>query len=75
MVDNRGRLIAHSDPTRPLAEDLSGVEIVRIFLDQSLNAQSTGDDRLLTGLAWHFALPASFFAAALILLLAHLATV
>jgi HD-GYP domain-containing protein (c-di-GMP phosphodiesterase class II) len=36
VVDNRGRLIAHSDPNRPLAEDLSGVEIVRIFLEQAL---------------------------------------
>lgn len=38
VVDNRGRLIAHSDPRRPLAEDLSGIEIVRIFLEQSLQA-------------------------------------
>jgi HD-GYP domain-containing protein (c-di-GMP phosphodiesterase class II) len=35
VVDNRGRLIAHSDPARPLAEDLSGVEIVKMFLEQS----------------------------------------
>ncbi len=41
VVDNRGRLIAHSDPNRPLAEDMSAIEIVRIFLEQS--ARNTGD--------------------------------
>ncbi|HEX9186724.1 MAG TPA: HD domain-containing phosphohydrolase [Vicinamibacteria bacterium] len=35
VVDSRGRLIAHSDPNRPLAEDVSGIEIVRLFLEQS----------------------------------------
>jgi HD-GYP domain-containing protein (c-di-GMP phosphodiesterase class II) len=35
VVDNRGRLIAHSDPQRPLAEDVSGIEIVRLFIEQS----------------------------------------
>lgn len=35
VVDGGGRLIAHSDPGRPLAEDLSRIEIVRIFRDQS----------------------------------------
>jgi len=35
VIDSRGRLIAHSDKDRPLGEDLSGVEIVRDFLDQS----------------------------------------
>jgi HD-GYP domain-containing protein (c-di-GMP phosphodiesterase class II) len=34
VVDNRGRLIAHSDPNEPLAADMSHVEIVRIFLEQ-----------------------------------------
>jgi len=34
VVDNRGRLIAHSDKDRPLSEDLSGVEIVRDYLAQ-----------------------------------------
>jgi HD-GYP domain-containing protein (c-di-GMP phosphodiesterase class II) len=34
VIDNRGRLIAHSDPKEPLARDVSGVEIVRIFLEQ-----------------------------------------
>jgi len=43
VVDNRGRLIAHSDPKRPLAEDLSGVEIVRIFLEESLRASPVRD--------------------------------
>jgi HD-GYP domain-containing protein (c-di-GMP phosphodiesterase class II) len=45
VVDNRGRLVAHSDPKRPLAEDLSGVEIVRIFLEQSLQAPAAPDSR------------------------------
>ena len=44
VVDNRGRLIAHSDPSRPLAEDLSAVEIVRLFLDQSIHAAPSGSD-------------------------------
>ncbi len=43
VVDNRGRLIAHSDPKRPLAEDLSGIEIVRIFLEESLRASAVRD--------------------------------
>jgi len=43
VVDNRGRLIAHSDPNRPLAEDLSGVEIVRIFLEQSQRSPAARD--------------------------------
>jgi HD-GYP domain-containing protein (c-di-GMP phosphodiesterase class II) len=42
VVDNRGRLIAHSDANRPLAEDMSAVEIVRIFLEQS--ARNPGSD-------------------------------
>jgi HD-GYP domain-containing protein (c-di-GMP phosphodiesterase class II) len=47
VVDNRGRLIAHSDKDRPLSEDLSKVEIVRDYLDQSrkLDAQGAGDGR------------------------------
>jgi HD-GYP domain-containing protein (c-di-GMP phosphodiesterase class II) len=32
VVDNRGRLIAHSDPSKPLAADVSQVDIVRRFL-------------------------------------------
>jgi HD-GYP domain-containing protein (c-di-GMP phosphodiesterase class II) len=32
VVDNRGRIIAHSDADQPLAADVSGIEIVRIFL-------------------------------------------
>ena len=43
VVDNRGRLIAHSDPNRPLAEDVSGIEIVRIFLEQSVQAPPARD--------------------------------
>ena len=43
VVDNRGRLIAHSDPARLLGEDLSGVEIVRIFLEESLRASTFRD--------------------------------
>jgi HD-GYP domain-containing protein (c-di-GMP phosphodiesterase class II) len=43
VVDNRGRLIAHSDASRPLGEDLSGVEIVRIFLGESLRASAVRD--------------------------------
>ena len=35
VVDNRGRLVAHSDPRQPLAADMSGIEIVRIFLRSS----------------------------------------
>jgi HD-GYP domain-containing protein (c-di-GMP phosphodiesterase class II) len=35
VVDNRGRIVAHSDPKRELAADVSGVEIVRIFLEAS----------------------------------------
>jgi HD-GYP domain-containing protein (c-di-GMP phosphodiesterase class II) len=47
VVDSRGRLIAHSDKDRPLSEDLSKVEIVRDYLDQSrkLDAQGAGDGR------------------------------
>jgi HD-GYP domain-containing protein (c-di-GMP phosphodiesterase class II) len=43
VVDNRGHLIAHSDPKRPLGEDLSGVEIVRIFLEESQRAVPNRD--------------------------------
>ncbi len=39
VVDNRGRLIAHSDPAQPLAADMSGIEIVRIFLRSSEDPQ------------------------------------
>jgi HD-GYP domain-containing protein (c-di-GMP phosphodiesterase class II) len=35
VVDNRGRLVAHSDPKQPLAVDMSGIEIVRLFLRAS----------------------------------------
>ncbi len=43
VFDNRGRLIAHSNESRLLAEDMTGVEIVRLFLEQSVR-QSTGGD-------------------------------
>ena len=45
VVDNRGRLIAHSDKDRSLSEDLSKVEIVRDYLDQleKLSAQVAPD--------------------------------
>ena len=43
VVDNRGRLIAHSAADRPLAEDMSGVEIVRIFLQQSAQETAVPD--------------------------------
>jgi HD-GYP domain-containing protein (c-di-GMP phosphodiesterase class II) len=43
VVDNRGHLIAHSDPKRPLGEDLAGVEIVRIFLEESHRAVPNRD--------------------------------
>jgi HD-GYP domain-containing protein (c-di-GMP phosphodiesterase class II) len=43
VVDNRGRLIAHSDPDRPLAEDMSSVDIVRFFLEsQRRTAETVG---------------------------------
>jgi HD-GYP domain-containing protein (c-di-GMP phosphodiesterase class II) len=43
VFDNRGRLIAHSDETRPLAEDMTEVEIVRLFLvQQSAGAEASG---------------------------------
>jgi HD-GYP domain-containing protein (c-di-GMP phosphodiesterase class II) len=32
LIDNRGRIIAHSDPARPLASDVSQVPIVAEFL-------------------------------------------
>ncbi len=35
VVDNRGRLVAHSDPKEPLAVDMSSIEIVRLFLRAS----------------------------------------
>jgi HD-GYP domain-containing protein (c-di-GMP phosphodiesterase class II) len=48
VVDNRGRLIAHSDPETPLATDVSGTDIVRFFLDS----------QQLTGATVPFAVPA-----------------
>jgi HD-GYP domain-containing protein (c-di-GMP phosphodiesterase class II) len=41
LVDNRGRLIAHSDPEKPLQTDMSGIEIVRNFLDSGRRTGQT----------------------------------
>ena len=48
LVDNRGRLIAHSDPEKPLQADMSSVEIVRLF----------GESGQLAGATVGFAIPA-----------------
>lgn len=40
VVDNRGRLIAHSDLEQPLQADMSGIDIVRFFLE---SGQRTGE--------------------------------
>jgi HD-GYP domain-containing protein (c-di-GMP phosphodiesterase class II) len=48
VVDNRGRLIAHSNPETPLATDVSGLDIVRFFLES----------RGTTGATVPFAVPA-----------------
>jgi HD-GYP domain-containing protein (c-di-GMP phosphodiesterase class II) len=39
VVDNRGWIIAHSDPDQPLSTDVSGVEIVRLFLGYAEDAR------------------------------------
>jgi HD-GYP domain-containing protein (c-di-GMP phosphodiesterase class II) len=49
VVDNRGRLIAHSDPNEPLAADFKGVEIVRLFLEQLAQQPQGGAGRRLSG--------------------------
>ncbi len=41
LVDNRGRLIAHSDPEKPLQADMSSVEIVRLFAESGQQAGAT----------------------------------
>jgi HD-GYP domain-containing protein (c-di-GMP phosphodiesterase class II) len=43
VVDNRGRIIAHSDPEMALSADMSGVEIVSLFLKQTEEARRTSD--------------------------------
>ena len=55
IVDGRGRLVAHSDPSRFEADrDVSGVKIVRLFLESKGRASSTepfelpGKDRVVT---------------------------
>jgi HAMP domain-containing protein len=49
VVDNRGRFIAHSDPTRPLGEDASGVPIVRDFLEQTSQGDGAEPGRRRSG--------------------------
>jgi HD-GYP domain-containing protein (c-di-GMP phosphodiesterase class II) len=49
VVDGRGRLIAHSDPEKPLAEDMSGIDIVRRFIKSQRR----------TGETYPFAIPAA----------------
>jgi HD-GYP domain-containing protein (c-di-GMP phosphodiesterase class II) len=49
VVDNRGRLIAHSDPKRPLGEDASAVPIVRDFLGQTSQGDGTEPGRRRSG--------------------------
>jgi HD-GYP domain-containing protein (c-di-GMP phosphodiesterase class II) len=41
VVDNRGRLIAHSDLDVPLQNDMSGIDIVRFFLESGQQAGAT----------------------------------
>jgi HD-GYP domain-containing protein (c-di-GMP phosphodiesterase class II) len=64
IVDGRGRLVAHSDPTRVEADpDVSGVKIVRLFLESKGRASSTepfempGKDRVVTMLGTFTRLP------------------
>jgi HD-GYP domain-containing protein (c-di-GMP phosphodiesterase class II) len=45
VVDSRGRLVAHSDPKQPLAADMSGVEVVRIFMRASEDSRRHGASR------------------------------
>lgn len=49
VVDNRGRLIAHSDPKRPLGEDASAVPIVRDFLGQTSQGDGAEPGRRRSG--------------------------
>jgi len=39
VVDNRGWIIAHSDPDQPLSADVSEIEIVRLFLGYAEEAR------------------------------------
>jgi len=64
IVDGRGRLVAHSDPSRIEADpDVSGVKIVRLFLESKGRASSTepfempGTDRVVTMLGTYTRLP------------------
>ena len=45
VVDRRGRTVAHSDPKRPLAEDVSRVEIVSEFLKSVEEAEGAPQRR------------------------------
>jgi len=45
VVDRRGRTVAHSDPKRPLAEDVSRVEIVSEFLKSVQEAEGAPQRR------------------------------
>jgi HD-GYP domain-containing protein (c-di-GMP phosphodiesterase class II) len=64
VVDGRGRLVAHSDPGRVEADpDVSGVKIVRLFLESKGRASSTepfempGKDRVVTMLGTYTRVP------------------
>jgi HD-GYP domain-containing protein (c-di-GMP phosphodiesterase class II) len=60
VVDNRGWLIAHSDADQPLSADVSGIEIVRIFLgyaEDSRRRASAPERRSGTGGTTRFDIP------------------
>jgi HD-GYP domain-containing protein (c-di-GMP phosphodiesterase class II) len=64
IVDGRGRLVAHSDPARVEADpDVSGVKIVKLFLESKGRASSTepfempGTDRVIAMLGTYTRIP------------------
>jgi HD-GYP domain-containing protein (c-di-GMP phosphodiesterase class II) len=64
IVDGRGRLVAHSDPSRVESDpDVSGVKIVKLFLESKGRASSTepfqmpGKDRVVTMLGTYTRVP------------------
>jgi HD-GYP domain-containing protein (c-di-GMP phosphodiesterase class II) len=64
VVDGRGRLVAHSDPTRVESDpDVSGVKIVKLFLESKGRASSTepfempGQDRVVAMLGTYTRVP------------------
>ena len=64
IVDSRGRLVAHSDPSRVESDpDVSGVKIVKLFLESKGRASSTepfelpGKDRVVAMLGTFTRLP------------------